>query len=80
MKTIIFLGAARRAWRGIPETARLRLDTALRDFARDGRGDVKKLKGRPGWRLRWGDYRVVFIEVDGAIEVQSVGHRKDVYE
>lgn len=41
----------------------------------------KKLTGRDGWRLRSGDYRVVY-EIDDAqkrVTVLDVGHRKDVY-
>ena len=41
----------------------------------------KKLKGEPAWRIRVGDYRVIY-EVDDekvTIIVITVGHRKDVY-
>jgi mRNA interferase RelE/StbE len=40
-----------------------------------------KLKGRNGWRLRVGDYRVVY-EVDEdeqLIIILQAGHRRDVY-
>ncbi len=41
----------------------------------------KKLHGREGWRIRVGDYRILYIidESDRIIEVISVAHRKDVY-
>jgi mRNA interferase RelE/StbE len=41
----------------------------------------RKLTGRDGWRIRVGDYRVIF-EIDDqarAVTVLSVGHRRDVY-
>ena len=41
----------------------------------------KKLRGRNGWRIRVGDYRVIY-EIDDATEtviVLNVGHRKDIY-
>lgn len=41
----------------------------------------KKLVGRNGWRLRQGDYRIIY-EVDDArhqIVILDVGHRRDVY-
>jgi mRNA interferase RelE/StbE len=41
----------------------------------------RKLTGREGWRIRVGDYRVIY-EVDDAslsITVLHVGHRRDVY-
>jgi mRNA interferase RelE/StbE len=41
----------------------------------------KKLVGREGWRIRSGDYRVIY-EIDDAqkkITVLHIGHRRDVY-
>ncbi len=42
----------------------------------------KKLKGIGGYRIRIGDYRVVYdiFEDVLVIEVITVGHRKDVYQ
>lgn len=40
-----------------------------------------KLTGRDGWRLRVGDYRILY-EIDDALKtvtVQHIGHRRDVY-
>ena len=41
----------------------------------------KKLHGREGWRIRIGDYRILYIidEAEKIIEVISVAHRKEVY-
>ena len=41
----------------------------------------KKLHGREGWRIRVGDYRILYIidEPDKIVEVISVAHRKEVY-
>ena len=42
--------------------------------------DIKRLKGRDDFRLRIGDYRVIF-EIDGNnIQILKVGHRKNVYD
>jgi mRNA interferase RelE/StbE len=43
--------------------------------------DVKKLKGRDAWRIRVGDYRVIYEIPDRALQVilVSVGHRREVY-
>ncbi len=38
----------------------------------------KNLKGY--WKLRVGDYRVVFRIVDSAVFILCIRHRKDVYE
>ena len=41
----------------------------------------KKLSGRQEYRVRVGDYRVLYVVDDaaGSIEVVAVGNRKDVY-
>lgn len=41
-----------------------------------------KLKGREGWRIRCGNYRVIY-EIDDTLKsilILHVGHRKDVYD
>lgn len=48
-------------------------------YAETGAGDVKMLAGRPGKRLRCGDYRVIFEENDSEIRVLELGPRGDVY-
>ncbi len=48
-------------------------------YATNGSGDVKRLKGANGCRLRIGDWRVIFIEDAGSITVIAVGNRKDIY-
>lgn len=41
----------------------------------------KKLSHRPGWRIRVGDYRVVYTveKVRETITIIDVGDRKDIY-
>ena len=41
--------------------------------------DIKKLKGSDCYRLRIGDYRVIFVFDNSVINVLKVGHRKDIY-
>jgi mRNA interferase RelE/StbE len=42
---------------------------------------ARKLPGREGYRIRIGDYRVLYIINDSErqVEVYSVAHRRDVY-
>ena len=42
---------------------------------------IKKLQGREGYRLRVGDYRVLYVVNDARkhIEVFSIAHRREVY-
>jgi len=40
-----------------------------------------KLTNRPGWRIRDGDYRVIY-EIDDNLQnitVMDIGHRRDIY-
>lgn len=41
---------------------------------------VSRLQGRPGYRLRVGDYRVIFDQDGRVLTVLRVGHRGNVYE
>ncbi|MFD2145231.1 type II toxin-antitoxin system RelE family toxin [Mucilaginibacter antarcticus] len=42
----------------------------------------KKLKGRDGYRVRVGNYRIVYDIFDSelVVELIAIGHRKDIYE
>jgi len=42
----------------------------------------KKLKGRDGYRIREGNYRIIYEVIDNilVINVIAVGHRKDIYD
>ncbi len=41
----------------------------------------KKLTGREGWRVRSGDYRVIYEIDDGErrVTVLDIGHRREIY-
>jgi mRNA interferase RelE/StbE len=59
-----------------------RIAAAIEALADDSRPEgSKKLSGRSGWRIRVGQYRVIY-EVEDRIRILTVldvGHRKDVY-
>ena len=80
MKPIVFTATGARQWAKLSSDVRRRIDARLMDFAATGHGDVKRLKGRDGARLRIGDWRVIFYEDDGAIVVAAVGHRREIYD
>ncbi len=45
--------------------------------------NIKKLKGyKDGFRMRVGNYRVLFVKNDEnkTVKVYSIGHRKDIYK
>ena len=66
----------------LPLQARERVASALRamEDAPFPHG-VKKLKARDGYRVRVGDYRILFTVNRAArlVRVGAIGHRKDVY-
>lgn len=80
MKRIVFTPASARQWIKLTAQIRQRIDTRLTDFAASGRGDVKRLKGRRGCRLRVGDWRVIFYEENNSIIIVAVGHRREIYD
>lgn len=41
--------------------------------------DIKKLKGSNNFRLRVGDYRIIFSIEKEMIQILNVGHRKNIY-
>jgi len=80
MRDIAFTASATRQWLKLSSDVRSRLDGKLSKFAESGKGDVKRLKGREGARLRVGDWRIVFYLDGNTIVVSAVGHRREIYE
>jgi mRNA interferase RelE/StbE len=76
MKTIVFTVAAARDLDALPPIAREQIVEALSAFALEGVGDVKKLSGREGFRLRVGVYRVLFTQDMTTILAIYVGRRQ----
>lgn len=67
----------------LPKEATDRLQTAIDALAHDPRpSGVKKLKGREGYRIRVGDYRVLYSIFDAVllVEVVKVGQRGNFYD
>ena len=44
------------------------------------KGDVKALQGKGGYRLRIGDYRVIFNNIDNIIFIRMIGNRGQIYK
>jgi mRNA interferase RelE/StbE len=79
MGQIVFAPAATRQWLKLSPQVRERIRKKLDVFAATGQGDIKKLKGQTGARLRVGDWRVIYYEETGTIVVVAVGHRREIY-
>lgn len=80
--TVQVLPVAARAIRKLPPKAKRRVQAAIELLAEDPRPPAaKKLTARPEWRVRTGDYRVLYRIEDGILTVVVVhaGHRREVY-
>jgi mRNA interferase RelE/StbE len=77
---IAFTPVALRQWLKLNADIREWIKAKLNTFAATGVGDVKRLKGRAGSRLRVGDWRVIFYTEGNTIVVAAVGHRREIYD
>jgi len=75
--------AAVRALRKLDPPVRRRVQGAIALLAEDPRPPAARaLKGRPGLRVRVGDYRIIYAVHDDVLLVVVVmlGHRREVYD
>ena len=75
--------AAVRALKKLDPPIRRRIQGAITLLAEDPRPPASRpLRGRPAFRVRVGDYRVIYTIADDVllVVVVTVGHRRDVYE
>ena len=75
--------AAAKSLRKAPREVAARIRARLDELAEDpfAAPNVRKLTGHPGYRLRVGDWRVLYLVERGVlvIYVIEVGHRKEIY-
>lgn len=75
--------AAVRALGKLDPPVRRRIQGAIALLAEDPRPPAARaLRGRPGLRIRVGDYRVIYTIADDVLLIVIVtpGHRRDVYD
>jgi mRNA interferase RelE/StbE len=75
--------AAARALRKLDPVVRPRIQGAIALLADDPRPPASRpLRGRPGYRVRVGDYRIIYTIADDVllIVVVALGHRREVYD
>jgi mRNA interferase RelE/StbE len=81
---VTFAASARRELIGLAAIAIERIQPKIRELASDPRPPgCKKLRGAKNlWRIRVGDYRVVYTIDDIAkkVDVMRIAHRREVYD
>ena len=78
---IEWLDEARADVRALDQPTAMRLFEGILRFSRTGSGDVNALHGdmAGAFRLRIGDYRVLFALQDGGMRIVGVRHRSEAY-
>ena len=75
--------SSRQQLRKLPRPARDRVLDAIEDLADDPHpfGSRKLVDGQSAWRIRVGDYRVIYEIDDGELLVTVIraAHRREVY-
>lgn len=81
---VTFAASARKELKDLPSEATGRLLPKIRELAGNPRpAGCKKLQGYTDrWRIRVGNYRVVYAINDGrkVVDITRIAHRKEVYE
>ncbi len=84
MYSVVVSKSAQKELQDLPTIVIQRIVPALKLLAENPRPvGSKKLKGSTNaWRIRVGDYRVVYSIEDEIriVDVRKIGHRKDIYE
>ena len=80
---ILITRTAQKQLDKLPDNVVESLLIAIQNLAQDPRlVGSKKMKGRDGYRVRKGEYRIIYDVLDDEliVEVIALGHRKDIYQ
>jgi mRNA interferase RelE/StbE len=80
--SVTFRSSAAKELRKLPVAARKQVSELIDALAHDPRPHgAKKMVGVDAWRIRIGDYRVVYSVMDQrlVVEIIKIGNRRDVY-
>jgi len=81
--SLVIKKSAERELRALPKEDLRRISDRIRGLAHSPRPHGnEKLSGQERYRLRQGDYRIVYAIDDEAqtVEVVKIGHRREVYK
>ena len=82
MKAIIFHSPAIKALARIPVNEARKIRQKISLYVTDPnalKANVKKLQGRDGYRLRVGNWRVIFDENGEVLDILDIGSRGSIY-
>ena len=82
MYKVDFTTSAHKQYKKLPMDISIRIFNGLAEFANNPTTTlVKKLKGIDGFRLRIGDYRIIYTidHKKEVIRITSISHRKKAY-
>ena len=80
--SVLIQRSAQKSLAKIPERDQERIFESVRALATEPRPHgVRKLSGRDAWRIRIGDYRIIYEiqDVRLLVLVVAIGHRKEIY-
>jgi mRNA interferase RelE/StbE len=80
---ILFEKASIKSLRKLPADAQVKIIEAIEKLSEEPRPhSCKKLEGREGYRIRIGDYRVIYLINDNTVTVLilDIGKRKEIYK
>ena len=80
--TVILKRSAEKEVGRLQQNVHRRITKKLLELEDDPRPlGVKKLQGSDGYRIRVGDYRILYVINDETriVEIIAVGHRREVY-
>ncbi len=77
---VVFARSAEKEMRNLSGDVRKRLGRAIRQLEHDTFPPAPKLlKGREEFRLRVGEYRILYLVSTEVVTIAAVGHRREVY-
>ncbi|MBM4133624.1 MAG: type II toxin-antitoxin system RelE/ParE family toxin [Nitrospira sp.] len=80
--SLLIKKSAEKELRGLPKADLARIVERIRSLAQQPRpAGCEKLSGQDRYRVRQGDYRIVYSVDDEqkVLEVVKIGHRREVY-
>ena len=77
---IILSKQSSKYYQKAPSQLQAKFDKAFEDILK-GEGDIVAMKGEPGFfRMRVGDFRIIFSVTADAVVIEKIGPRGDVYK